>query len=59
MEPACAWRDRCMSLQKFAQDNNRLQEDLLKGKSPEQIIQLTTRLMANGSCPCPRAQARG
>lgn len=53
MEPACAWRDRCMALQKFAQDNNRLQEDLLKGKSPEQIIQLTTRLMANGSVPLP------
>lgn len=47
MEPPCAWRDRCIGLQKFAQDNNRLQEDLLKGKSPEQIIQLTTRLLTN------------
>lgn len=45
MEPACAWRDRCIALQTHAQVSNRLQEDLIKSKSPEQIIQLTTRLM--------------
>lgn len=45
MEPACAWRDRCMALQEFAVDQSRYQEDLLRGKSPEQIVQLTTRLL--------------
>lgn len=62
MEPACAWRDRCMALQSFAETNNRLQEDLLKGKSPEQIIQLTTRLLTNGGAgvqlpPVPKPKA--
>lgn len=58
MEPACSWRDRCMALQCFAETNNRLQEDLLKGKSPEQIIQLTTRLLTNGSVPLPPQETK-
>jgi hypothetical protein len=54
MEPACSWRDRCRALQKFSIDNDRMQEVLLKGKSPEQIIQMTTRLLANsGSLATP------
>lgn len=45
MEPPCGWKGRCMALQAFAQDQGRLQEDLLRSKSPEQIVQLTTRLL--------------
>lgn len=47
MEPACAWRERCIALQAFCQNNNRLQENVLRGKPPEQIVQMTTRLIAN------------
>lgn len=45
IEPACAWRNRCIAFQDYCGIQNRHQEDVLKSKSPEQIIQLTTRLL--------------
>lgn len=51
MEPPCAWRDRCMAVQFWCVDNNQLQETVLKGKSPEQIVQLTTRLLERAHPP--------
>lgn len=59
MEPACAWRDRCMALQSFAQETDKQQEDLIRSKSPEQIIQLTTRLLERkGAIAKPLSGAR-
>jgi hypothetical protein len=49
MEPPCAWRERCMALQTFCQNNNRLAENMLKGKPPEMIVQMTTRLLAQAN----------
>jgi hypothetical protein len=37
-----------MALQSFSHEQNRLQEDVLRGKSPEQIVQLTTKLLESG-----------
>lgn len=45
VEPVCAWRERCISIQEYAADNNKAAEDVLKSKSPEQIVQFTTRLL--------------
>lgn len=45
MEPACGWRARCMALQTYADESGKNQEDLLKSKSPEQIVQMTQRLL--------------
>lgn len=63
-EPPCSWRSRCTALQGLAVDQGRLQEDILRGKSPEQIVQLTTRLLERKqghdvtapSHPAPKAQ---
>lgn len=44
-EPACAWRDQCMALQRHAAETDKKQTEILKGKSPEQIIQLSTKLL--------------
>jgi hypothetical protein len=45
VEPACAWRERCIVLQEHAANTNRQVEQVLQGKSPTQVIQLTTRLL--------------
>jgi len=58
LEGPCSYRDRCIALQKFCIANSRPQEKLLSGKSPEQIIQLTTRLLSNqGSSVIARTPA--
>ena len=58
LEAACAYRDRCRALRSFCISNKRTQERILSGKSPEQIIQLTTRLLGNqGSSVIARTPA--
>lgn len=53
-EPACAWRDRCIALQDHAVNTNRPQEQILQGKSPAQVVQLTTRLLERAGKPEPK-----
>lgn len=46
-EPVCGWRKQCVALQRHAANRGRYQEELLRGKSPEAILQLATRLLEN------------
>lgn len=48
VEPACVWRTRCIALQEYAIKEGRFQEQILQGKSPAQVVQLTTRLLERG-----------
>lgn len=45
IEEACAWRDRCLALQAHAIERNVFQEDVLRGRSPDEIVVLTAELL--------------
>jgi len=58
-EPACAWLSRCSALRMVAEATNRNQQDMLKSKSPEQIVQLTERLLAQKTAKqTPKTKAK-
>lgn len=44
-EPACEWRSRCIALQSFCLEQGKSAEDVIKRKSPEQIVQITEKLL--------------
>lgn len=53
VEPVCAWRNRCMALQDYAAHEGKIPERIMSGKSPSQIVQLTTRLLERTRSTAP------
>lgn len=44
-EPECYWVKQCQALQSFSLNQKREPEEVLRGKSPEAIIQMLTRML--------------
>lgn len=51
VEKPCGWRHRCIPLQRFCADKGSVPEKLLKGKSPEWVVEATAVLVNKYGAP--------